>query len=184
MSDLSMPIDHPPAVFFDRDGVLNVDTGYTHRLEDCQLIPGAAAAVRMANDAGYKTLVVTNQGGIALGYYTQDMMLAFHDRLTALIQSESGGVIDGLRFCPHHPDAADDALRVCDCRKPSPKMILDLAQNHRIDLAASIMIGDRQTDIEAGQAAGCQSVLFTGGRLDLALSPYISERRRRDEPHR
>jgi len=173
MSNQTKPIPLQPAVFFDRDGVLNVDTGYTYRVEDCQLIPGAAAAVRMANDAGYKTLVVTNQGGIALGYYTQDMMLTFHDHLTALIHAKTGGVIDDLRFCPHHPNAADQALKHCDCRKPSPKMILDLAAKHHIDLAASIMIGDRDTDVEAGEAAGCRGVLFTGGRLDLALKPHI-----------
>jgi D-glycero-D-manno-heptose 1,7-bisphosphate phosphatase len=82
-------------------------------------------------------------------------------------------VIDDLRFCPHHPNAADQALKHCDCRKPSPKMILDLAAKHHIDLAASIMIGDRDTDVEAGEAAGCRGVLFTGGRLDLALKPHI-----------
>ena len=162
------------AVFFDRDGVLNIDHGYTHRVEDCALIDGAAEAVRMVNDHGYLAFVVTNQGGIALGLYSEADMQAFHQHLFQRIHDASGGVITDTRFCPHHPKSEDPSLQDCTCRKPSPKMILDLAQQHNIDLSQSVMIGDRDTDVEAGQSAGCQTVFFKGGRLDDALKPLIS----------
>ena len=163
------------AVFFDRDGVLNVDDGYTHRIEDCILIDGAANAVEMVNSQGYLAFVVTNQGGIALGLYTEDDLHAFNQTLFQKIHQASGGVITDAAFCPHHPKSENPLMQHCDCRKPSPKMILDLAQKHNIDLAQSIMIGDRDTDVEAGQSAGCRSVLFNGGRLDDALKPLMSE---------
>ena len=163
------------AVFFDRDGVVNVDDGYTHRIEDCALINGAADAVRMVNSHGYLAFVVTNQGGIALGLYTEDDLYAFNQTLFQKIHDASGGVITDTAFCPHHPKSENPLMQHCDCRKPSPKMILDLAQKHDINLAQSIMIGDRDTDVEAGQSAGCRAVLFNGGRLDDALKPLISE---------
>ena len=163
------------AVFFDRDGVLNVDGGYTHRIEDCALIDGAADAVKLVNRHGYLAFVVTNQGGIALGLYTEDDLHVFNQTLFQKIHNASGGVITDAAFCPHHPKSENLLMQDCDCRKPSPKMILDLAQKHNIDLAQSIMIGDRDTDVEAGQSAGCRTILFNGGRLDDALKPLISE---------
>ena len=162
------------AVFFDRDGVLNIDHGYTHKPEDCILIEGAADAIRLVNDHGYLAFVVTNQGGIALGLFDVDALHQFHDVLYQKIYDIAGGVITDTAFCPHHPKSQNPDLQSCDCRKPSPLMILNLAEKHHINLAQSIMIGDRDTDVQAGQAAGCQTILFTEGRLDDALKPHIS----------
>lgn len=163
------------AVFFDRDGVLNVDDGYTHRIEDCVLIDGAADAVRMVNAHGYLAFVVTNQGGIALGLYSEKDLMAFNTYLFQMIHDAGGGVITDAAFCPHHPKSENPLMQQCNCRKPSPKMILDLAQKYNIDLAQSIMIGDRDTDVDAGQSAGCRTILFKAGRLDDALKPLMSE---------
>ena len=159
-------------LFLDRDGVLNIDTGYTYLVDDLTMVEGADDAILMAHQAGYKIFIVTNQGGIGLGYYTADMMHLFHgaliDQLTA-----KGGTITEIAFCPHHPKAILPEHRTCDCRKPSPAMIQRLAKAHDIDLTASIMIGDRQSDVEAGHAAGCQAFLFAEGRLDQFLKPLL-----------
>lgn len=159
-------------LFLDRDGVLNVDTGYTYRVDDLTMVEGADDAILMAHEAGYKIFIVTNQGGIGLGYYTAEMMHLFHDALIGQITAK-GGVITEVAFCPHHPNAILPADQTCDCRKPSPGMIQRLAKAHHIDLAASIMIGDRQTDIDAGHAAGCKAFLFAQGRLDQFLKPLL-----------
>lgn len=163
------------AVFFDRDGILNIDTGYTHRRDDLALIDGAPEAVRLANDLDYLAFIVTNQGGIALGLYQEEQMHDFNNQLIRIIKQQSGGVISDIAFCPHHPRSENSDLQNCDCRKPSPNMIISLAVRYNIDLSQSIMIGDRETDVQAGQAAGCQTILFTGGRLDQALKPLMSK---------
>jgi D-glycero-D-manno-heptose 1,7-bisphosphate phosphatase len=160
------------ALFLDRDGVLNVDTGYPHRLDDFTLIDGADDAVVMAHGQGYKVFIVTNQGGIALEYFDWRAMMAFQDKLLSALKAK-GGIITDIAICPHHPEAKDPAMRYCECRKPSPKMILDLAQQHQIDLSRSIMVGDRDSDVEAGLAAQCQAFLFRGGRLDTFIAPLL-----------
>lgn len=160
------------ALFLDRDGVLNVDTGYPHRREDCVLIDGADRAIALAHAAGYKVFIVTNQGGIALEYFTAEDVIAFHDHLVGLLTA-SGGVITDIAFCPHHPKAPDPQWRDCACRKPHPGMILDLAAKHGVDLAASLMVGDRDSDLQAGEAAGCTAHLFQGGRLDDFITPLL-----------
>lgn len=156
------------AIFLDRDGVINVDGGYTHRIEDFQLIDGAAAAIRRANEAGYIVLVVTNQGGIGLGYYDHEDVDAFHAHMKTVLEAE-GAVISDFAYCPHHPKSPDPAQRECACRKPSPEMILFLAEKHHVDCSASSMIGDRNSDVEAGHAAGMQAFLFDGNNLDTLM---------------
>ena len=157
------------AMFLDRDGVINVDHGYTHRVEDFELVDGAAEAIRRANKAGFKVLVVTNQGGIALGRYGKDDVVLFHQHMIDTL-SAMGATIDAIAFCPHHPDSKWASERTCACRKPKPGMILDLAARHGIDLAASAMIGDRTTDVEAAEAAGMRGFLFEGGSLDECMA--------------
>lgn len=161
------------AIFLDRDGVINVDTGYPHKIEDCRLIPGAAAAIRRARDAGYMIAVVTNQGGIALGYYDEAALLHFNVHLARLLE-EDGAVLDAISFCPHHPSAPDPALRQCSCRKPLPGMLLELAEKYDIAMNESAMIGDRITDLEAGEAAGVRAFLFDGGNLDEMMRHVLA----------
>ena len=160
------------AIFLDRDGVINVDGGFTHRVEDFRLIDGAAEAIRRANEAGYKILVVTNQGGIALGHYDQDDMTIFHQHMLETLEA-MGARIDAIAFCPHHPGAKRDGDRKCGCRKPKPGMILDLAGRHGVDLGASALIGDRPTDVEAAEAAGVAGFLFEGGSLDDCMARVL-----------
>ena len=164
------------AIFLDRDGVINVDGGFTHRVEDFKLIDGAAGAIRRANKAGYKVLVVTNQGGIALGHYGKDDMTLFHQHMLDTLEGMDAR-IDAIAFCPHHPESRWETERDCDCRKPKPGMILELAARHRIDLAASALIGDRATDIEAAAAAGTTGFLFEGGDLDDCMKSVLDSLR-------
>lgn len=161
------------AIFLDRDGVINIDTGYTHRVDDFAFVPGAARAIRRANEADYKVLVVTNQGGIGLGYYDHDAVALFHHHMLAML-AEEGAHITDIAYCPHHPNAVDPADRSCDCRKPSPKMILDLARRHDINPGLSAMIGDRASDIEAATAAGAEGFLFDGGDLDALMAEILA----------
>ncbi|MBJ2151024.1 HAD-IIIA family hydrolase [Paracoccus sp. IB05] len=167
-----------PAVFFDRDGVLNRDSGYTHRIEDLTLTEGAAAAVALARANGFQTVVVTNQAGIGRGLYTEADMNAFHAALNAALRRE-GGWIDAFYHCPFHPEAQIDALRHADHpdRKPNPGMILRAARDMDIDLSRSLLIGDRQSDLQAAQAAGIRSGLYNGGRLVDLLQDILNAAR-------
>jgi D-glycero-D-manno-heptose 1,7-bisphosphate phosphatase len=154
-----------PAAFFDRDGVLNVDHGYVHTPDQLDLVSGAAAALRACHDAGFLVFVVTNQSGIGRGYFNEAALAAFHVHLRRLL-AEQGGQIDDIRFCPHHPDAVVPAYRiVCDCRKPGPGMILDLARTWSVDLTRSFLVGDKDSDLAAADAAGVPGFRFAGGDL-------------------
>lgn len=166
-----------PAFFFDRDGVLNVDGGYTHRTEDLELMPGAAAAVRLVRDAGYVVVVVTNQAGVARGFYNEDAVGVFNDALNARLREE-GGWIDAFYFCPYHPEGSEPAYRCAHPeRKPAPGMILRAAEELGLDLGASYLIGDKQSDLEAARAAGIGACLFQGGRLDSLVRDVLAFQR-------
>lgn len=142
------------ALFLDRDGVINVDKGYVHRPEDCEFIPGVFDLVRRANAVGLKVFVVTNQAGIARGYYDEAQFHAFTAWMLARFANE-GAVIDKVFFCPHHPTAGVGSfLRVCTCRKPEPGMLLAARDEFDIDMARSSMVGDTLSDMRAAERAG------------------------------
>jgi len=170
---LSSPVQAlRPAAFIDRDGVLNVDHGYVGRIEQFEWLPGAKAALAQLQAAGYLLVVVTNQSGIARGYYTQSDF----DALTAHMRQDlaaDGITLAAVQFCPHLPDAQVAAYRVdCDCRKPRPGMILQAAQALGIDLAASCLFGDKPSDITAGRAAGVGRCWLVGdGAAAVAGDP-------------
>jgi D-glycero-D-manno-heptose 1,7-bisphosphate phosphatase len=154
-----------PAVFFDRDGVLNADTGYPHRPDQIEWTAGAAEAVKVFNDSGYFVFVVTNQAGVARGFYDEESVPALHRWMNAELM-RSGAHVDDWRYCPFHPDAKIDTYRgVHPWRKPGPGMITDLMAHWPVDPARSFLIGDWDTDIEAARAAGIEGHLFTGGSL-------------------
>lgn len=142
-----------PAVFFDRDGVLIYDSGYLSSPNQVKLLPDAPALLKRIRDLGFRVIVITNQSGIGRGLFTHGQAAAVADRLTEVL-AEQGASVDATYFCPHSPD--DN----CDCRKPKPGMLQRAARELNIDLSGSFMIGDRLSDCEAAQAAGCQPILL------------------------
>jgi D-glycero-D-manno-heptose 1,7-bisphosphate phosphatase len=168
--DLAEPLPRP-ALFLDRDGVLNVDHGYVHRWEDFHWIPGAIAAVRAFNEAGWLVFVVTNQSGIGRGYYSEAEMHRLHERMCQTL-SEAGARIDAVYYCPQHPDAADAAYRHPDPpdRKPNPGMLLRALAEWPVDRVRSVMVGDKPADLEAALRAGVRGLLFPGGDLAQFLA--------------
>jgi D-glycero-D-manno-heptose 1,7-bisphosphate phosphatase len=143
-----------PAAFLDRDGVINVDQGYAHRIDQFEFIPGALSACRRLHEAGYLLIVVTNQAGIAHGYYDERA----YQELTAWMRQrfvEAAAPLTAVYHCPHHPRGKLAAFRAdCDCRKPAPGMLLQAIREHQIDVSRSFLVGDKETDLEAARRAG------------------------------
>ena len=150
------------AAFLDRDGVINIDHGYTYRIEDFSFVPGTLDACCALVEVGYALVVVTNQSGIGRGLYTEQ---DFH-ALTAWMQAQfaqASAPLAGVYFCPHHPtEAHGDYRRQCDCRKPAPGMLLRAAQELHLDLSRSVLFGDRASDLQAARAAGVPQRVLLG----------------------
>jgi D-glycero-D-manno-heptose 1,7-bisphosphate phosphatase len=159
-----------PALFLDRDGVLNEDRGYVARWEDFAWVKGAREAVAAFNRAGWLVIVVTNQSGVGRGYYTEGDMHALHARMGQEL-GEAGGHIDAFYFAPHHPEAPVESYRHPDPpdRKPNPGMILRALADWPIDRQRSVLVGDKTSDMEAAARAGIRGLLFKGGDLKRFL---------------
>ena len=171
-----------PALFLDRDGVLNEDHGYVHRWADFRWLAGARETVATFNRAGWLVIVVTNQSGVGRGYYSEAEMNDLHAHMQVDL-AEVGAHIDAIYHAPHHPEAILDAYRHPDPpdRKPNPGMILKALAEWPIDHEASLLIGDKPSDLEAALRAGVRGVLFGGGDLlaflrDQDLLPTESPR--------
>lgn len=168
--DLPAELPVKRAIFLDRDGTINVEKNYLIDPAEFVLLPGVGAALRRGREAGYLLVVVTNQSGVARGYFTASAVDALHDHLQQELRPY-GVQIDAFYHCPHHPE---HGVGPCDCRKGAPGMLLRAAQEHHIDLSASWMIGDKRSDIEAGNNAGCRSILVRtgyGGQEGQGLPP-------------
>lgn len=141
------------ALFLDRDGTINVDTGHLYRTEEVVLIEGMPQLIKKYNDLGYKVIVITNQAGIAKGYYTEEDMNKLHNFMNDELKNKYGAKIDAFYFCPHHPDFTGE----CNCRKPKPGMLEKAIKDFNIDVAQSLLIGDKHWDIECGERLGVKS---------------------------
>jgi D-glycero-D-manno-heptose 1,7-bisphosphate phosphatase len=150
------------AVFLDRDGTINIEKDYLYQASDFEFIPGAPEAIRLLNQAGIMVVVVTNQSGVARGYYTEEDVLNLHSHIAKELE-HSGAHVDAWLYCPHHPSGRGSYALPCNCRKPLPGMLQEAAARYDIDLENSTMIGDKRADIEAGQAAGGRTILVRTG---------------------
>jgi D-glycero-D-manno-heptose 1,7-bisphosphate phosphatase len=152
-----------PAAFIDRDGTLTQEVGYVNHPKRLQLLPRSAEAIRRLNAAGVPAVVITNQAGVARGYFSQDVLQATSDALVEQLQS-AGAQLDGIYVCTHHPTEGQPPFRAqCDCRKPKPGLLLRAAKELGLDLGASTVIGDRPSDLVAAHAVGAQGVFVLTG---------------------
>ena len=151
------------AVFLDRDGTINEEKEYLHRIDEFSFITGAPAAIKLLNDAGFLVVVVTNQSGIGRGFYGEDAAHRLHHFMDEQL-ARQGARIDAYYLCPHHPlHGIGDYRKECACRKPLPGMLTSAARDLSIALGSSFIVGDKLADVEAGLAAGCQPVLVRTG---------------------
>jgi D-glycero-D-manno-heptose 1,7-bisphosphate phosphatase len=168
------------SAFLDRDGVVSIERGYLYRRDDFAFVPGALDGMRLLSQKGYLLTVITNQSGIARGYFTEEDYAALTRHMVAEL-GKAGLRLAGIRHCPHLPDAKVAAYRQeCECRKPAPGMILQLAQALHLDLAASVLVGDKASDVQAGRAAGVgRCILVRSGHelsaADQALADGVFE---------
>jgi len=164
-----------PAVFLDRDGTLNKEAVYLYRVEEFAWIPGAPEAVRRLNEADVLVLVVTNQAGIARGYYTEADVRRLHDHMQTALR-RYGAHIDAFYFCPDHPDSPLPAYRRDGgCRKPAPGMLREALREWPIDLTRSFLVGDKNIDIEAGRALGLNTLLVETGYGHLHKADTLAD---------
>jgi D,D-heptose 1,7-bisphosphate phosphatase len=151
------------AVFIDRDGTLNEEVGYLDRLDRLRILPGVVEAVRALRAGGFKIVVITNQSGIARGFFTEGFIQALHAEIQGQL-SRQGAPLDGFYVCPHHPtEGKEPYRRVCACRKPEPGLLLRAAEEMGIALRRSFMVGDMLKDVETAERAGAGGILVKTG---------------------
>jgi D,D-heptose 1,7-bisphosphate phosphatase len=151
------------AVFLDRDGTINEEVGYLDSLDKLKIIPTAYAAIKLINSHGMKAVVISNQAGVARGFFTEEFVNTVNNRLLADLKKK-GAIIDKFYYCPHHPaEGKGIYLQDCDCRKPAPGMLLQAAEELNLDLAHSYFVGDRFIDMETARKVGAKGVLVKTG---------------------
>ena len=162
------------AVFIDRDGTMAKDVSYCSCPEDFELLPNTGKAIRLLNEHGFKVIVITNQSGIARGYFTEEMLAKIHEKMKDELAKE-GAWVDAIYYCPHRPE--DN----CQCRKPKPKLALQAAKDHNIEIKDSLVVGDLQMDIDLGKAIGCRTILVRtpptndeNPKSDIVVSDLLS----------
>jgi len=157
------PVGRRPAVFIDRDGTLTEEVGYVNHPGRLQLLPRSAEAVRRLNQAGVAAVLVTNQAGMARGYFSEEVLAAVHAALVCQLR-KGDAYLDGIYVCPHHPTEGSGPFRMdCNCRKPKPGLLHRAATELDLDLKASVLVSDKASDLSAASAVGAQSVLVLTG---------------------
>ena len=155
-----------PALFLDRDGVVNVNHGYVHTPDKFDFIPGIFDLVRKANELGLLVVIVTNQSGIGRGYYSENTFLKLTDWMLAEFEQQ-GALITDVLYCPHHPNEANEPYKVeCECRKPNKGLAIEAANKHNIDLTKSIMVGDKPIDVEFALKASMKHAYYFKNELE------------------
>ena len=165
LDELQYDMEHKNrAVFLDRDGTVVVGVPYLSNVNQVELNTNAAEAIRKFNEIGYLVIIITNQSGVARGYFDEDRLVEINRELENQLL-EKGAKIDAIFYCPHLPESEiNDGSKPCQCRKPKPKMLLDASEQYTIDLHDSLMVGDTPGDIIAGQRAGCKTALIYKGK--------------------
>jgi len=164
------------AVFMDRDGTISEEVGFMREPDQFQLIPQSAEAIKLINENSLKAIVVTNQAGVARGYFPEEMIGKIHHTMEKLL-SEQGAHLDGIYYCPHHPEGTVEPYRrMCNCRKPASGMLTQASQEHDIDVSSSYVVGDKVIDIELAHGVGAKGILvLTGyGKDELTRINHLS----------
>jgi D-glycero-D-manno-heptose 1,7-bisphosphate phosphatase len=160
-----------PAVFVDRDGTINQEVGYIGQVKDLMLIPGSAEAIRLVNQSGRKVVVISNQSGVARGYFDEQVVETINAALVNMLAAEHAQV-DGIYYCPHHPKGYPPYNIECSCRKPASGMLLQATDDLNIDLTKSAVIGDKYTDVLTGHRLGIPGLLVCTGFGEGEIEKY------------
>ena len=163
------------AVFIDRDGTLNVEKDYLYKISDFEFVPGAPDAVRLLNEHGFKVIVISNQSGIARGFYTPNDVHLLHDHIQRELRKEKAH-IDAFFYCPHHPEGAIEEFRKdCECRKPKPGMILKAVEKFKLDLEDCFVVGDHLSDVKLKAELPIKAILVLTGHGQKALTELTTK---------
>ena len=162
-------------IFLDRDGTINIEKSYLHKWEDFEFEKNAIEGLKALVNLGYELVIVTNQSGIARGYYSEEELKKLNNEMMLELKKSRINILD-CYYCPHHPEKGlEEYKKECNCRKPSPGMLLDAKEKYGIDMSKSFMIGDKYSDLKAGENAGVKSILVKTGYGRETLKKYSVE---------
>lgn len=167
------------AVFLDRDGTINEEVGYLSRLEDLKIYENAAEAIRLLKERGFLAIVITNQSGVARGFFPEEFIITVHNKINEYLKAR-GTMLDALYYCPHHPRHGNESYRKeCSCRKPQPGLLIEAARDFDIDLKRSYVVGDMLRDMDIARRVGAKAVMVKTGygkNIVVTSKPdYIAE---------
>lgn len=164
-----------PAAFLDRDGVLIRDHGYVYKPEDIEILPGVFEGLKLLRENSYRLILVSNQSGVARGLFTCAQVDVFHQALQSQIQAACGITLDGIYYCPHHPEGQVKSYAVnCRCRKPEPGLLEQAGADFAIDWERSFLVGDKDSDIECAMRAGIRGIQIENDQYVPHQNPHAT----------